>query len=575
MDARVRECRNLTPDDLALLDRISAGLAITADVSRADLLLCCLLPSGRALVTDHAMPRSISSLYREPATGRVYTAEEAPLLLRALQQGRGGRTQQEILSRGAPVLQDVHPIFNRDERVIAALLVETNMIAHERQQRRDRSFRHALYGLQEMCMRGELAGAENLSRFSVYDGIYLVDRRQMVIYLSGVAANLFRSIRLAVDFQNQTLAELEEADQRLVAEVLRTGVCMEERSESEDGRVWVRKALPVRLSLPVRVGIMLDISAWFAGALRSRFPRSAIFRRRERNTVDAVMVLMHNATEAVQKQRELNVKSALIQEVHHRVKNNLQTIAAILRIQARRSTNDEARQHLMDAVNRILGMSVIHEFLSEDEHRPINIRDVCQRIAQQVEQVAGNPDQVIEIQLHGPNIRLPASQATPVAMVINELMLNALEHGLAGREGVVTIELNDLGDSVEIAIANSGSPLPANFDLTQSRSLGLQIVHTLVNDDLKGKVRLESIEQPVTAEPVTEDLATADLATADLACGAVEPGQTGEGKAAQTHAPDGPATQPPGAANPITGVRAVVSFPKRSLRVDEQLSSSV
>src|SRR5690606_10931826 len=116
------------------------------------------------------------------------------------------------------------------------------------------------------------------------------------------------------------------------------------------------------------------------------------------------------------KERELNVKSAMIQEVHHRVKNNLQTIAAILRIQARRSQNSEAKQHLTDAVNRILSMSVIHEFLSQDEHQPINIRDVCQRIVAQAQQVAVNPGQQIEIVVAGPNIRLPAGQATAAAL---------------------------------------------------------------------------------------------------------------------------------------------------------------
>lgn len=149
--------------------------------------------------------------------------------------------------------------------------------------------------------------------------------------------------------------------------------------------------------------------------------------------VDAVLVLLHNATEAVQKERELNVKSAIIQEVHHRVKNNLQNIAAILRIQARRVQSEEARQHLTDAVNRVLSMSVIHEFLSQDEHRPINIKDVCQRIANQVTEVSARPDQEIAIQVQGSSVRLPASQATPLAMVVNELLLNAVEHGLKER----------------------------------------------------------------------------------------------------------------------------------------------
>ncbi len=234
-----------------------------------------------------------------------------------------------------------------------------------------------------------------------------------------------------------------------------------------------------------------------------------------------MLVLIHNATEAVQRQRELNVKAAMIQEVHHRVKNNLQTIAAILRIQARRAEQEETRQHLTGAVNRILSMSVIHEFLSHDEHRSINIRDVCQRIGDQVTRVAGSPEQEIEIQVRGPNIRLPASQATPMAMVINELLLNAMEHGLAGlSHGRVDVELSDLGDAVRVVVEDDGSGLPPDFDPVQSKSLGLQIVHTLVTDDLKGELQMTSARDEATA------------------------------------------------AQPGRGTRAVVTFPKRPLTAD-------
>jgi two-component system, sensor histidine kinase PdtaS len=142
----------------------------------------------------------------------------------------------------------------------------------------------------------------------------------------------------------------------------------------------------------------------------------------------------------------------------------------------------------------VLSMAVIHEFLSHDEHRPINVKDVCQRVATQVAQVAGTPDQEIAIQVQGSNIRLPASQATPVALVVNELLLNAVEHGLKGRsQGRITITLDDLGDAVRIVVKDDGNGLPPEFDPThQSSSMGLHIVHTLVTDDLKGSFAMES-----------------------------------------------------------------------------------
>jgi two-component sensor histidine kinase len=337
----------------------------------------------------------------------------------------------------------------------------------------------------------------------------------MVTYMSGTTANLFRSIGLAVDMGAQQLSELEPQDDAVVEMAFSTNSCLEERHETADGRVWVRKALPLR-SCPTWRPLWL------------RVPRLVIFRAPERSSVDGVMVLIHNATDAVAKQRELNVKSAIIQEVHHRVKNNLQTIAAILRIQARRVESEETRQQLSDAVNRILSVAVIHEFLSEDEHQPINIRDLCQRIAYQVQKVAGNPEQEIAIDIVGPNIRLPASQATPVAMVLNELVLNALEHGLAGHsQGRIVIDLAEAGNMVQVAIRNSGSSLPPDFDPHHPQSLGLQIVQTLVQDDLKGELQITSI-LPV---------------------------------------PTGPEEATPEGAI-LHGTQAVVTFPKRSLKVD-------
>ncbi|MEX1018930.1 MAG: histidine kinase N-terminal domain-containing protein [Litorilinea sp.] len=532
MDPRVKRCRDLTQEDHELLARIEAGMALTADVSRADIQLWCLLAPEQALAAKHTMPRSISSIYREESTGKLLRPDEHPQLFRALRTGVGSRNQPEIVSSGAPVMQDIYPIYNSEKRIVAALVMETNMIAHERQRRRNRFFRSAVLGIQEMCMRGELASAAEFSRFGLYDGVYLTDRSRFILYMSGIAVNLFRSIRIAVNLRNQNVGGLEDVDEELIDEAFERGLCREHRMETEDGRVWLRKVVPLRM--PVTS----------LSVLRFRMPWFTIFARRRLGSgqnSDAVLVLMHNATESVQKERELNVKSALIQEVHHRVKNNLQNVAAILRMQARRSPSEETRLQLNEAVNRILSVSVIHEFLSEDEHRPINIRDLSQRIAQQVTQVTSGPDQVINIVVSGPSIRLPAGQATPVAMVLNELVLNAVEHGIAGSEsgnqGKIVVVLRDLGDAVRMEILNNGRSLPADFDLAQTTSLGLQIVRTLVDDDLKGKL-------------VIEPIAPAPLESAPPTVG------------------DRVATAPAAPALLKEGTRAVVTFPKRSLRAD-------
>ncbi len=479
IDKQLTHNTTLTERDLALLYKIEQGLQITADVSRADILLCCLHGRQSLLVARHAPPRSISSIYLKDATGRHFAASEQPLVHRALIENRSGIRRKQILSSGTPITQQVYPVHNAANRVIAAMLVETNLIEYERHRRRDKPFRQAVAWLQEMAIRGEIEIPEPLRGFGPLDGIYWVDQESRIQYMSGIATNLYRSIGLVRDIRGQPISALEELDEKLVDQAMQANRCLEHRYETDNGRVWVRTVIPLRApshSLHHARRQVRRQFPWGNGADKA-------------TQVDGTLVLVHNATEQVQRERELNVKSAMIQEVHHRVKNNLQTIAAILRIQARRSENEEAKQHLSDAVNRILSMSVIHEFLSQDEHQPINIRDVCQRVVAQAQQVAVGPGQHVETSISGPNIRLPAGQATATALVINELLLNAIEHGLHGREdGRIDVTLADLGDAVQVVVQDDGLGLPDDFNLSQSRSLGLQITRTLVTDDLKGQL---------------------------------------------------------------------------------------
>jgi two-component sensor histidine kinase len=515
MDDQLLQKLDLTITDQALLKRIERGAPLIADISRADLLICCQVSPPQVLVVYHARPFSTPSLYRQDETGRVFTPEQQPLIFRALASGSGGRRQREVLQHGAPVFQDVYPIHSDEGRVIGALVVETSMIAHERQRRRNHHFRRAVLWLQEMNVRGALEETAPLSRFGQYDGVYLVDRTRTITYMSGIASNLFRSSGVLIDAVGEPVSVLEPTDVRLVEQAFANGRAVEVREEAPDGRVWLRRVVPIQAPAAHWLNRWLAVP-WY-GAPRTR----------KNETVDAVLVLVHNATEAVQRERELNVKSAIIQEVHHRVKNNLQNIAAILRMQARRSQSEEARQALLDAVNRVLSMAVIHEYMSQDEHRTINLRDLCQRIANQVIDVARTPDQEIRLHLQGPNIRLPADQATPAALMINELLLNAVEHGVGQRsQGQIAITLQDLGDAVELVIIDDGCGLPSGFDPLRHASLGLQIVRTLATDDLKGSFHLEA--------------------------GCAQPCEQGE--------------RPPEGG--YLGTRAIVTFPKRPLRVD-------
>ncbi|MBI3943293.1 MAG: sensor histidine kinase, partial [Chloroflexi bacterium] len=183
----------------------------------------------------------------------------------------------------------------------------------------------------------------------------------------------------------------------------------------------------------------------------------------------------------------------------HRVKNNLATVAAILRMQARRVDDPEARRILEEAVGRVQSVSTVHEFLSAPESRVINIKDLSNRILRQTIGIPDEsqgivpPDKTIQYHIRGPNVYLPAQQATACALVVNELLQNAVEHAYTRAEaGLVEVELQDLGDNVSITIRDDGEGLPQGFNPKVEGGLGLQIVRTLVQDDLRGHFEMRT-----------------------------------------------------------------------------------
>ncbi len=473
MDEVVYQCDGLSPEDIAFLQCIEGQMPIVSDISRADVLIYCLKSAHEAVVVAQARPHSILPVHSGDLSGRVVSPDEEPHVFHALQYGRSGRGHLMLIANGAPVVQQVYPIRNQDGAVIGAVSIEANHIEHVRHRRRSKVFRRAVGQLQRMLLRGEITGAENLSPFGEHDGILVVDIGWRVRYASGIATNLYRKLGYLDSLVDKRISSLEREDETMVTQAIQEVRCQERESESED-RVVIRKAIPLLAQDEWRRRLH-----WLMGLPP---PESLLV---------GAMLTIHDETAERRKEQELKVKATMIQEVHHRVKNNLQVIAALLRMQARRVTSDEGRRALEDSVNRVLSVAVVHDFLSQHGAQVINIREVSRRIIQQTEQGTLDPSKGITLALEGPSIYLPAQQATACALVINELLQNAVEHGYVRLPGgTITIHLEDQGDWVEIAVIDNGQGLPPDFSLDQVASLGLQIVRTLAQDDLRGEFEL-------------------------------------------------------------------------------------
>ncbi len=473
-------CKTLSMHDRDKLTRVAAGMPLVADVSRSDVLLYVRDRDQSAVVAALARPHSIMPVYSEDLVGYQIDPAQQAATFRAMRWGYPLRGTRRLISGGAPVIQEVHPVRGNDGRVIGALSIEANLIAYVRQKSRSRVFQRAVRALQRMLLLDELEGVEELAPFGQNDGILVVDGERVIRYASGIATDHYRRLGYLDSLVGRHLSTLDTGDYTMFRQVFTELRCHEaeciERPHLSgvSERIWVRNGIPL-------IGRYLRRPWW---------PPTQWLRRKP----IGVLFTVRDATDERRKERERKIQSAMIQEIHHRVKNNLQTVAAVLRMQIRRSDNDDVRRILRDSVSRVLSMAVVHEYLSREEGQAINVREVTQRIVQQTKQGALDPEkQICIVLLEGNNLYLPARQATACALVINELLQNALEHAFEDqRAGTISAELADEGDSVRIVITDDGEGLPADFTLEETSSLGLQIVRTLVQDDLGGTFEMKS-----------------------------------------------------------------------------------
>ncbi len=200
-------------------------------------------------------------------------------------------------------------------------------------------------------------------------------------------------------------------------------------------------------------------------------------------------VLIRDVTEVKRRDRALLSKDATIREIHHRVKNNLQTVAALLRLQARRTP--EARDALMESVRRVAAIAQVHEALSMSVDEEVDLDSVIDRILPNMNDVA-RVDSPVPILREGSMGVLDAARATPLVMVVTELVQNAVEHAFdpAEKGGSVTIRADRSARWLDIVVHDDGRGLPADFSLESSDQLGLQIVRTLLAAELDGTLEM-------------------------------------------------------------------------------------
>ena len=462
----------LTPDDVNRLRALISEWQLLADLSFADLLLWVPLrenpkswPEGHVVVAQ-MRPTTAATVYPKDLIGNRVRWGERPWVDAALSDGELQRDTDPELIGELMVKEETIPILHHG-RVIGVVARYRNIEQMRSPGRLELTYREAAFDLARMISEGTFPAAELVTEVTprVGDGLIRLDRNGMVSFSSPNAISAFRQIGHQGD--------LELGDLAAIIENLAAGFkARHPRDESWNSIVNGRA--PRQVELESANGVLdLFVLPLTAG-----------------NDRVGALVLVHNVTEIRRRERELISKDATIREIHHRVKNNLQTVSALLRLQARRAENVSAVSAIEEAIRRIGSIALVHEMLSTNAQEMVEFDEVADRLIAAVKDVS-TLRSGISLKRSGKFGALRPEVATPLALILTELIQNAYEHGLSTTGTSLTISVLRKGDLLTLDVSDDGIGLPSDFDINASESLGLQIVKTLATNELGGRLDVQ------------------------------------------------------------------------------------
>ena len=181
--------------------------------------------------------------------------------------------------------------------------------------------------------------------------------------------------------------------------------------------------------------------------------------------------------------------TAIVQEMHHRVKNNLQNVVMLLQMQLTDNGGLSAHEALLESINRIQSIAAVHDAMAHDGFRLVDVKDVLQRVGHMVTGNMACRDQRITLEIEGDSCRLASRAATSLTLVVAELIANSMEHAFPEcATGKISVTLIDMGGTLEVTVRDNG--LGSRAGVMNESSLGLQIVRTLIAEDLRGTLKM-------------------------------------------------------------------------------------
>ncbi|MEX2554555.1 MAG: PAS domain-containing sensor histidine kinase [Actinomycetota bacterium] len=447
----------LSGREIEHLHHLVADWQLLADLNFADLLLFGALRDREAyVVLAQVRPYPAQTLYQEDMVGTIFEARDRERVRAAFDEGRIVREGDPEWREGIPIREEAIPV-SLDGAVIAVISAEQNLATARTPSQLELSYLQAAGDLEQMTAEGVFPFPSSDEREispRVGDGFMRLDSGGVIAYASPNAVSAYRRLGVTANLVGEHIAKLD-FDEVATLESLKRGRPVEDEIDASGAWVY-RRFIPIIHAGEVTgaIGILRDI------------------------------------TELRHRDRMLLLKDATIREIHHRVKNNLQTVASLLRLQGRRLSSVEAKAALEESVRRISSIALVHETLSQDSHERVDFDHVANRVVEMIQEGFAVPERPIRFRIDGRSGDLPSEVATPLALIIAELIQNAFEHafGTESRMVSVTVEMARRPEELRLRVSDDGVGLPPGFVLERDSNLGLQIVRTLVESELLGTI---------------------------------------------------------------------------------------
>jgi two-component system, sensor histidine kinase PdtaS len=430
------------------LANVVANLQLIADMAYSDVALALPDANGTLVVTEDARPNTALAPFASTRVGRELARDGEPEAYAALSAGEPVVGDRRRRARGIGYTTSAWPIGMPTPFAVVVCDVAEQIT--ESAGAMERAFMDVAEGLLRLLADAPLIDVRTGEPFATGrtagDGVMRVAANGQIGYASPNAVNIMR---------------LAGVDRALVGT---------KASALPGGGYGVAPALGTRAA----IAIDAEVGERVLGYRTIGLPAGAL-------------VLVQDLTESRRREQEIKVKDATIREVHHRVKNNLQTIASLLRIQARRSDSRETRRALDEATERVGAMAVVHDLLAGSDEERVDFAEVARTVVDLVRRSIVGENSSSTLTVEGQTGAVDARAATSLALALAELVHNALEHGIGDREsGRVEVTMRRVPGELVLTVRDDGVGLPDDFNPDTTANLGLAIVRTVIKDDLHG-----------------------------------------------------------------------------------------